>query len=192
MSAIVVRILAVGSLTESTNEMCQRLERHGWAKHGVATLREAAIVLKTVRFPLVLATEKLGDGSGYELADSAVAQKSTLMVGLKLSETLLWLPVVEEGERSLGRKALNPMTLEIEIEKLLTGLDQQSEKRAGEKTFHGISSGSVLQEAKSMRKTRKRGAELKAPAPRLGSARNVALPPGVAQATETDGKPWRG
>jgi hypothetical protein len=172
--------------------MCQRMERHGWAKHEVGTLREAAIVLRTVRFPLVLAAEKLTDGSGYELADSAEAQGSTLMVGLKLSETLLWLPVVEQGERSLGRRALNPVMLEIEIEKLLAGLDEKSAERGEEKLFRGISSGPVLQDGRAIRETRKKGAELKAVVPPLRNPRKVVLPARVERATGTNGKHWRG
>lgn len=192
MSATVVRILVVGSLTESTNEMCQRLERHGWAKHEVPTLREAAIVLRTVRFPLVLAAEKLADGSGYELTDSAEEQSSTLMVGLKLSETLLWLPVVESGEKSLGRRALNPVMLEIEIEKLLTELDEQSTARGKEKSFRGETSGPVLQESNGTTSARKRNVEIKTEVPPLRNPRKVTLPAPIERATGTHGKHWRG
>jgi hypothetical protein len=172
--------------------MCQRLERHGWAKHEVATLREAAIVLKTVRFPLVLAAEKLRDGSGYELRESVEGLESTLIVGLKLSETLLWLPVVEEGESALGQRALNPVMLEIEIEKLLTAFDHKSDERAGHKLFRGISSGPVLQDAKSTGEARKRGGELKALVPPMRNPRKVVVPTGAERATGTNGKHWRG
>jgi DNA-binding NtrC family response regulator len=192
VSAIVVRILSVGSLTQSIGEMRQRLERRGWAIHEVATLREAAIVLKTVRFPLVLAAEKLQDGSGYELRESVEEQESTLIVALKLSETLLWLPVVEEGESALGRRALNPVMLETEIDKLLTALDRKSDEQAGEKLFRGISSGPVLQDAKSMGETRNRGGELKASVPPLRNPRKAVLRTGGERSTGTNGKHWRG
>jgi hypothetical protein len=54
----------------------------------VATLREAQIVLRTIRFPLVLASEKLDDGTGYELTKWATEQELTLKVGLQLTDTL--------------------------------------------------------------------------------------------------------
>jgi DNA-binding response OmpR family regulator len=88
MPASAVRILIIGPLAEATGEMSQRLERHGWATHAVATLREAQIVLRTIRFPLVLASEKLDDGTGYELTKWATEQELTLMVGLQLTDTL--------------------------------------------------------------------------------------------------------
>jgi DNA-binding response OmpR family regulator len=143
MPASAVRILIIGPLAEATGEMSQRLERRGWATHAVATLREAQIVLRTIRFPLVLASEKLDDGTGYELTKWATEQELTLMVGLQLTDTLLWLPVVEAGERSLGSRALNPIMLEGEIENLMTRTDEARTRTARERTAK-IATGSVL------------------------------------------------
>jgi len=143
MPASAVRILVVGSLTEATGEMSQRLERHGWGTHAVATLREAQVVLRTIRFPLVLVSEKLNDGTGYELTKWATQQELTLMVGLQLTDTVLWLPVVEAGERSLGSRALNPVMLEGEIEKLMTKMDE-TQKRDAQERVTKLTAGPVL------------------------------------------------
>jgi hypothetical protein len=41
------------------------------------------------------------------------------MVGVALSESCLWLPVVDRGKHVLGKRALNAQALESEMENLL-------------------------------------------------------------------------
>jgi hypothetical protein len=119
MSTSAVRVLVVGPTTSSTNGILKKLERAGWSSHVVAGVREAETVLKTIRFKVVLSTEKLLDGTGYELAGLIARQGGSLFIGVTLSETCLWLPVIERGERSLGKRAINPTALETEVEELL-------------------------------------------------------------------------
>jgi DNA-binding response OmpR family regulator len=193
MSASAVRILVVGPLEEATGEMSQRLERHGWATHAVMTLREAQIVLQTIRFPLVLAAEKLADGTGYELTKWATQQELTLMVGLKLTDTLLWLPVVEAGERSLGSRALNPIMLEAEIERLLWNLEAARALGTEETVFRGVSSGPVLkQDSSDCASRKKRASEGKTLMPPLRDTKKLTVPTPIDHATGTHGKHWRG
>src|ERR1700678_4630029 len=111
MSAAAVRILVVGTYTASTESTLKALARSGWESHSVKTVREAGAVLRTIRFDLTLATEKLADGTGYELAALIAQQSGNLFISVPLSETCLWLPAVEKGTRSLGQRALNPLTL---------------------------------------------------------------------------------
>jgi hypothetical protein len=115
----IVRILIVGPTTSHTQGTLQRLAGLGWGAHSVASVREAETVLKTIRFKIVLCAEKLLDGVGYELAGLIERQGGTLFIGVRLSETCLWLPVVENGARSLGQRAMNPAMLESELEELL-------------------------------------------------------------------------
>jgi hypothetical protein len=82
-------------------------------------VREAETVLKTIRFNVVLSAEKLADGMGYELAPILTRQRGTLYIGVALSETCLWLPVVERGLQSLGDRAMNSGILETEVARLL-------------------------------------------------------------------------
>ncbi len=177
--------------------MSQRLERHGWATNTVGTLREAQIVLQTIRFPLVLAAEKLGDGTGYDLTKWVTQQELTLMVGLQLTDTWLWLPVVDAGERALGTRALNPVMLEAEIERLLTGMDAARTARGMERAIRGGSSGPALREETGTTATKRTGAtDGKTLMPPLRGSRKV--PPAITAervvetATGTHGKHWRG
>ena len=191
MSASAVRILVVGPLTDATNDMSQRLERHGWATHAVASLRDAHIVLQTIRFPLVLAAEKLEDGTGYELTDWATKQELTLIVGLQLTETLLWLPVVEDGRRSLGSRALNPIMLEGEIERMLAEMDSvRAIAGARERAMRAVTSGPVLREERGVAEKRK-NIEARTAVPPL---RDRKAPPPVAteRVASASGKHWRG
>jgi DNA-binding NtrC family response regulator len=191
MPASAVRILVVGSLTDATNDMSQRLERHGWATHAVASLRDAHIVLQTIRFPLVLAAEKLGDGTGYELTDWATKHELTLIVGLQLTETLLWLPVVEAGRRSLGSRALNPIMLEGEIEQMLAEMDSaRAIEAARERALRAATSGPVLREEQGTAGRRK-NIEARTTVPPL---RDRKAPPPVTTgaAASAGGKHWRG
>jgi DNA-binding NtrC family response regulator len=201
MSASAVRILVVGPLTEATSDMSQRLERHGWATHCVASLREAQIVLSTIRFPLVLAAEKLEDGAGYELTEVATRLELTLVVGLQLTETLLWLPVVEAGERSLGSRALNPVMLEGEVERILTAMDAARASSARERLLRSAS-GPVLRELSGATAAgrKKQNAESKTVVPPLRGPKKATpavttarpMGGGIDRATGTHGKHWRG
>jgi hypothetical protein len=122
MSTSVVRILIVGSITSSTSEILRKLAGVGWGSHSVSSVREAETVIKTIRFKIVLSAEKLPDGTGYELAALIGRQLGTLLIGVSLSETCLWLSVVEKGVRSLGKRAMNPTMLESELMELLRPL----------------------------------------------------------------------
>jgi hypothetical protein len=99
------------------------LARSGWESHTVKTVREADTVLRTIRFQLTLATEKLPDGTGYDLASLVAQQTGNLFISVPLSETCLWLPAVENGVRSLGERALNPLMLKTEAENILRTCD---------------------------------------------------------------------
>jgi hypothetical protein len=123
-----VRILFVGNSTASTDSTLKALARSGWGSHSVKTAREADTVLRTIRFQLTLAAEKLLDGTGYELAPLIVRQTGTLFVSVPLSESCLWLPAVENGARSLGQRVLNPHALAIEADFLLRAYDNASER----------------------------------------------------------------
>lgn len=119
MSTALVRILIVGPPASGTDGIVRKLSVAGWGSHSVVTVREAETVLKTIRFKIVLSAEKLPDGTGYELASLIGRQAGTLFIGVSLSETCLWLPVVEKGSRTLGRRAMNPTMLEAEVRELL-------------------------------------------------------------------------
>jgi hypothetical protein len=118
MSSLLVRVLIVGPPTFSTHNLSKESAAAGWGSHSVSTLSEAEAVLKTIRFKVVLAAEKLPDGTGYELASLIGRQAGSLFIGVSLSETCLWLPVVEKGIRTLGRRAMNPRMLETELGQL--------------------------------------------------------------------------
>jgi hypothetical protein len=93
---------------------------------------------------VTLATEKLPDGSGYELASLVVQQTGNLFISVPLSETCLWLPAVENGVRSLGERALNPLTLAIEAEGILRRCDTASAALEGERGRRSGSSGEIV------------------------------------------------
>lgn len=143
MSAAAVRILVVGTSTAVTQSTLKGLARAGWDSHAVATLREAQTVLRTIRFPITLATEKLSDGTGYELAPLIAEQCGSLFISVLLSETCLWLPAVENGVKSLGERALNPLLLANEAEILLRACEKAMRAAEGERGRRGTSSGSV-------------------------------------------------
>ena len=141
MSAAAVRILVVGTSSASTASTLKGLARSGWESHSVKTVREADTVLRTIRFQLTLATEKLPDGTGYELASLVAQQSGNLFIAVPLSETCLWLPAVENGVRSLGERALNPLMLKTEAESILRACDTAilapESKRCGQRSSSG-------------------------------------------------------
>jgi DNA-binding NtrC family response regulator len=144
MSAAAVRILVVGTSTTSTESTLKGLARSGWESHAVKTVREADTVLRTIRFQLVLATEKLPDGTGYDLAWLVAQQTGNLFIAVPLSETCLWLPAVENGVRALGERALNPLILKTEAESILRTCDTGMVSAESERGQRRSSSGEVV------------------------------------------------
>jgi len=120
MSPVAMRILVVGKPGASTAAMLSRLASQGWIAETAENVARARSVLKMFRLDVVLSDENLPDGRGYDLADAVAAQSSTLLVSVALSESCLWLPVIERGERSLGKRALSPQVLEFELETILS------------------------------------------------------------------------
>jgi hypothetical protein len=153
MSAAAVRILVVGTSTASTESTLKGLARSGWESHAVKTVREADTVLRTIRFQLTLATEKLPDGTGYELASLVAQQTGNLFISVPLSETCLWLPVVENGVRSLGERALNPLMLKTEAESILRTCDKATAALEHERGGRGRFFGEVVRGAGSTKAT---------------------------------------
>jgi hypothetical protein len=119
MPAIAIRILVIGEFLRGTGQVLHRLADRGWGARKALTLRDARDLLATFDFDVVLASEALPDGRGYDVAESVASHSRTLMVGVALSESCLWLPVVERGKHVLGKRALNMQALESEMETLL-------------------------------------------------------------------------
>ncbi len=120
MSASAVRILVVGHTSPSTLATLQLLEQEGWGSHRVDTVVEAKGALKIIRFDVVLAEEHIGANSGYDLSNSVLESKGTLLVSIALTEATLWLPVVHLGKRTLGERGLNASALQLEVREALT------------------------------------------------------------------------
>lgn len=125
-----MRILAVGEARRNTLAILERAERIGCASYPVSGIVEAEVVLKTFRFDVVLAEEGLPDGRGYDLTDAVAQAGTSLFVAVTLSESMLWLPVVDLGEKSLGNRALNQAALEEEIEIILCFEDRRTPRPA--------------------------------------------------------------
>jgi hypothetical protein len=115
------RILVVGHAASSTTFTLKKLERVGCAFHSVDTIAEAETAMRATPFDIVLAAETVPDGRGYDLTNCVVNHSATLLIAIALSETCLWLPVVQHGVRTLGERALNSYALQSEITTLLNG-----------------------------------------------------------------------
>jgi hypothetical protein len=144
MLATPVRVLVVGLISANSQTMLERWRRSGWGFHAVDSVEEAETVLKTIRFKVILAAENVSDGSGYELAGLVARQSGNLFISVALSETCLWLPVIEQGARSLGKRAINPWMLETEVETILRALDSDPTMRISGSVSRGLVSGPVL------------------------------------------------
>lgn len=124
MSSFLRRILTVG-LSECTGTVLGRLARKGWEYHVAPTLQDAGAAVRSGNFGIILATEVLADGCGYDLVESVAGVGGTLYVAIALSEGYLWLPVVERGTRTPGNCGLDPRILESEIEELAANYGQR-------------------------------------------------------------------
>lgn len=129
MCATTVRILTVGTSSPVTDIALRRLAGCGWGSYGVASVREGFDLAKTFQLDVILASEKLPDGRGYDFAELAIRQKSSLLVGVALTDHSLWLPVIERGSRVLGSRAIGAHVLQEELVKTLTA---RAMERGGE------------------------------------------------------------
>jgi hypothetical protein len=131
MPAIAIRILVIGTSTTGTKSILNRLEKRGWCSRTVLTLREGKELLHTLRFDLVLTSESLSDGRGYDVSEAVARQSATLLVSVPLSESLLWLPVVDRGLNVLGKRAINATVMESEAQNLLAERGRLTNREAG-------------------------------------------------------------
>lgn len=114
------RLLVAGEPSPATQSVMETLFRRGAQQATARTVREAIVRLGEIEFDVVLASENLPDGRAYELMQTVETQGCNLLVSVALSESALWLPVIENGRRVLGSRALNARMLETEIERLLS------------------------------------------------------------------------
>jgi len=119
MSATSMRILFAGRPGTVTDEVLARLATRGFGAYRVEKLGEARELLETFRLDVALASEALADGRGYALSEAMRRHSGSLIVSVALSESCLWLPVIERGVSVLGKRAFNPSMLETEIDRLL-------------------------------------------------------------------------
>jgi len=113
------RILIVAPRGPAMSTTVERLARHGWGCQVVDLLTEAKEELNKSQFEIVLAAENMDDGRGYDLTDVIARRSLSLLVGVKLSGSYLWLPTVERGVRTLGARAVTPFLLEETMEDML-------------------------------------------------------------------------
>jgi hypothetical protein len=147
MPAAAVRILVVGNSIVSTESTLKGRARSGWESHAAKSVREAHAVLRTIRFQLTPATEKLPDGTGYELSSLIAQQSGNLFISVPRSETCLWLPAVENGVRSLGQRALNPLTLATEAELILRATDTAIVRHENYRNDRAVAGGEDVSDA---------------------------------------------
>jgi len=115
------RILTIG-LTAAASAAVKHLEREGWKKHAVETLCAGENALESGTSGIVLAAEELADGGGYDLIETVKRHAGTLLVAVTLSDSCVWVPVVERGTKTLGRPALHPQMLEsVLLEVIISG-----------------------------------------------------------------------
>jgi hypothetical protein len=130
MPSTAMRILAIGELLPSTRDILRRLAERGWGARNVSSLSDARDLLHTFDFDVTLAAEALRDGRGYDLGELIAEHLRSLFVGVALSESCLWLPVVFRGANVLGERALNPKMLEAELDSLLGSHARESTRNS--------------------------------------------------------------
>jgi hypothetical protein len=97
-----------------------RLADAGHFSRRAHNLEQAREILRATHPKLVLASEALSDGRAYELIRPIERMGVSLLVSIALTDTCIWLPVVQRGRRTLGLRAMHQRFLEPEIYELLT------------------------------------------------------------------------
>lgn len=174
MSLSMMCMLVVGKSLPGAKAMLDRLRAFGWGSQSVETLGEAQGALETLHFDVVLCAERLSDGCGYDFVELVARRAATLYIAVALSESCLWMAAVERGERTLGNRALDSRTLELEILHLLSSL-------------HGLELGSLSLTVRLAAKSTIPARRASAAAGARGSAQNNSKPgPAKWNDSETD------
>lgn len=118
MTANEARLLVVGVPSAPTQAVLEQASQRGAQQFFARSIREALLALEAARFDAVLATEILPDGRAYELTSTIEKRGGSFLVAVALSESALWLPVVDRGQRVLGSRALNAHMLGPELDRL--------------------------------------------------------------------------
>jgi hypothetical protein len=116
-----VRILVVGLVSLRLGPLLARLAHEGWGSYVVQSIAEARTVFRTLQFDLVLAAERLSDGTGFELAQEVGRRSASLFVEVGMSGGHVWLPVLERGTRTMGQSALDLTDLEWDVRQVFSG-----------------------------------------------------------------------
>ncbi|MGH9746934.1 MAG: hypothetical protein ACRD59_12600 [Candidatus Acidiferrales bacterium] len=120
MIARPARVLVVGLAGSRLGPLIDRLGRDGWGSYSVDSIAEARTVLRTLQFDVILATEHLIDGTGYELSQEIARRSASLFVEVSLSKGHVWLPVVERGTRTMGESAFELAELDWELKRIFS------------------------------------------------------------------------
>jgi hypothetical protein len=135
-----VRILVVGLVSLRLGPLLARLAHEGWGSYLVQSITEARTVLRTLQFDVVLAAERLIDGTGYDLSYDVGRRSASLFVEVCMSEGQVWLPVMEQGARTMGQSALDLTDLDWDVRQVFSGaaLRDPVGKAVREMTFGAI------------------------------------------------------
>ena len=112
MLNIAMRTVFVGNPTPQMTAILTRLGYKGFGSYTLDSLEEAREVMKSRKFEVAIALERLSDGQGYELIGVAEQSEGSLIVGVATSGGYLWLPVVDNGMNVHGARALDYDMLE--------------------------------------------------------------------------------
>lgn len=115
-----MRTVFAGNPTAQISLILTRLRYKGLGSYTLDSLKQARELMKSGRFELAIALERLSDGEGYELTGAAEQSGGSLIVGVATSGGYLWLPVVEHGTKVHGARALDYDMLEQELEEALS------------------------------------------------------------------------
>lgn len=119
MPVIAMRTLFVGKACAKNIALLTRMGRRGWGSYSADNLKEARGLIAGGNFDLVLALQHLPDGSGYELEAPVAERDATLYVEIELFFEKLWIPVLAQGERVFGDRAVSAAMVEDEWEQVL-------------------------------------------------------------------------
>jgi len=104
----VPRALLVGENPEGSSYLANRLQDRGFQCEFASSSQEAASLIRTHGFDLVLSPMRLRNISLLPLIDLFDGSSVTLFYFHAVEEGCWWLPAVRRGERCFGSSALRP------------------------------------------------------------------------------------
>jgi hypothetical protein len=115
-----INVLLVGESVRRSPKLAQWLEHQDCTCRFAPSYRDAFMAISRIEFDLVLSQYDLPDRTAFPLLERLAGSPATLLFSARVERGLLWLKMLEGGERCVGFPAMRSNALIATLDQALT------------------------------------------------------------------------